>query len=118
MKTINYILSLAIATIIFSSCEKESFEPSGNLSDTVTVAYLQDQIDQLQSELDSIKTQPIYIYGGSNVLIEAIYIDSTNSYVYRTYNTNDKIEEGKLIITGIINDSLSFNPNVLSQFSK
>ncbi len=113
MKTINFFLTLAIATILFSSCEKESFEPSGNLSDTVTVAYLQDQIDQLQYELDSVKTQPVYIYTG-NVLIETIYVDSTNSYVYTHYNIDKDTINNKITINSIDN-SLSFDPSQLSK---
>lgn len=111
MKTINYILSLAIATTLFTSCQKESFEPSGNLSDTVTVAYLQDQIDQLQYELDSIKTRPVYIYTGTN-LIETIYVDSTDSYIYRNFVIDKDRVNNKFTINSL-SDSLSFDPNQL-----
>ncbi|HPH15549.1 MAG TPA: hypothetical protein PK029_00130 [Bacteroidales bacterium] len=121
MKTINYILSLAIATIIFSSCEKEEFEPESKhtlTSANVDSIYYANKpfFDSLLNiKFDSIvkHTKTIHRADGGGFVVNVyseedkcfydyvIKYSDNPEYNYVSYKYKIQIEENKLTETYI-----------------
>jgi len=105
MKTINYILSLAIATIIFSSCEKEEFEPESKhtlTSANVDSIYYSNQnfFDSLiNAKVDSLLQNKKTIVGDANGGGYLITIYSKEEECYFEYRIDwNIIEKFKITI--------------------